>query len=131
MASKLLPIGQVQPLIACITRRMKPSRAAGSIQRNTATMSLAGSMPVTLPPPPQPQQGQCQPVDPDIVVFPEAAGRLQIAMGALATGGRPAADAAVAVDQIGLAPQLAFPLRGLLQQVMPRDLVVMRRREPA
>ena len=42
-----------------------------------------------------------------------------------------AADAAVAVDQVRLAPQLAFPFRGLLQQVMPGDPVVVRRLETA
>ena len=42
-----------------------------------------------------------------------------------------AADAAVAVDQIRLAPQLAFPFRGLRQQVVPGDPVVVRRLEPA
>ena len=42
-----------------------------------------------------------------------------------------AADAAVAVDQIGLVPQLALPFRGLLQQVVPGDRVVVRRLEAA
>jgi hypothetical protein len=38
--------------IAVITSRMKPSRAAGSIQRSTATMSFSGSIQVRLPPAP-------------------------------------------------------------------------------
>src|SRR5262249_45089046 len=41
-----------QPRIASITLWMKPSRAAGSIQRNTATMSWSGSIQVKLPPAP-------------------------------------------------------------------------------
>src|SRR5579863_1522844 len=72
-----------------------------------------------------------QAVDPHIVVFPEAARRLQVAMRSLAAARRPAADAAVAVDQVGLAPQLALPFRGLLQQVAPGDAVVVRRLEAA
>ncbi len=39
-------------LIAPVTRCMKPSRAAGSIQRITATMSFSGSIQVRLPPAP-------------------------------------------------------------------------------
>src|SRR5439155_27260929 len=77
------------------------------------------------------QQRQAQTVDPNVVVFPEGAGRLQVAMRALLAGGRAPADAAVAVDQVRLAPQLAFPFGGLLQQVVPGDTVVMWRVEPA
>src|ERR1700693_2582644 len=52
-------------------------------------------------------------------------------MSTLGAEGRAAADAAVAVDQIGLAPQLALPFRSLLQQVAPGDAVVVRRVEAA
>ncbi len=38
----------------------------------------------------------------------------------------PARGRAIAVDQIRLAPQLALPLRGLLQQLVPGDRIVMR-----
>src|SRR5437764_1258522 len=117
-----------------MTSRMNPSRAAGAIQRNTATMSFSGSIQVKLPPAPlanpvrqgpspQPQQRQAQTVDPNVVVFPEAAGPLQVAVRPLLAHRWSTADAAVAVDYIGLAPQLAFPFRGLLQQVVPGDLV--------
>ena len=40
-------------VIACITIRMKPSTDEGSIQRITATRSLAGSTQVMLPPAPE------------------------------------------------------------------------------
>src|SRR6267154_549577 len=80
---------------------------------------------------PEPQQRQAQPIYADIVIFPEISGRLQVAMRPLLAGGCASADAAVAIDQIRLAPQLSFPFRGLLQQVMPGDRVIVRRVEPA
>src|SRR5207249_11522658 len=79
----------------------------------------------------QAQESEAQPVDPHVVVFPERAGRLQVAMRSFFPGARTAADTAVAVDQIGLAPELAFPFGGLLQEVMPGDRIVVRRIEAA
>src|SRR5689334_8670574 len=52
-------------------------------------------------------------------------------MAALRRGARSAADRAVAVDQVRLVPQRTFPFRGLLQEVVPRDRVVVRRIETA
>src|SRR5262249_52380251 len=43
----------------------------------------------------------------------------------------PAADRAVAVDHVRLVPQHPFPFRGLLQQMMPGDRIVVRRIEAA
>jgi len=40
-------------------------------------------------------------------------------------------DRAVAVDQVRLVPQRALPFGGLLEEVMPGDLAVVRRVEPA
>ena len=80
---------------------------------------------------PQPQQGEAQPVYPDVVVFPEFSGRPEIAVAALRRRARTAADRAVAVDQVRLVPQRAFPFRGLLQEVVPGDRVVVRRIETA
>src|SRR5215470_5170517 len=82
-------------------------------------------------PPPNSQQGKAQPVDAHVVVLPERAGRLQVAMRSFFARTRTAADAAVAVDQVGLAPQLTFPFGGLLQQVVPSDRSVARRLETA
>src|SRR3954453_489241 len=64
-------------------------------------------------PAPHAQQRQREAVDPDIVVFPERARFLQVAVRALFAARGTSADAAVAVDQVRLAPQLALPFRGL------------------
>src|SRR5215467_12513956 len=50
-------------------------------------------------------------------------------MATLRCGARPAADGAVAVDQVRLIPQHSLPFRGLLEEVVPSDRVVMRRIE--
>src|SRR4051812_49154315 len=82
-------------------------------------------------PSPQPQQCQTQSVDADVVVFPERPGRLQVPVCSLFPGSRAAADATVAIDEVRLAPQLALPFRGLLQQMMPGDRAIVRPVEAA
>src|SRR5207248_7926026 len=82
-------------------------------------------------PAPQPEQGQAEPVYPDVVVFPEFAWSAEIAMAPLGCGARPSSNGAVAVDRVRLVPQNAVPFRSLLQQVMPGDRVVVRRIETA
>src|ERR1700731_3986100 len=80
---------------------------------------------------PNPQQSQAQAVDPDVVVFPEPARPMEVAVSPLWRCTRPAGRGAVAVDKIGLVPQHTLPFRGLLQEVMPGDRVVVRRLETA
>ncbi len=74
---------------------------------------------------------QGQPVDPNVVVFPEAAGSSQVAVGALPRVVAAGAHLPVPVDEVGLAPQLALPLAGLGEQVAPGDAAVLRRVETA
>ena len=79
----------------------------------------------------QMQQRQRQLVDAHIVVLPEAAGRLQRPGIALPAGGRRPAEGhrAIAVDLLWNTEATAFPFTGLLQQLGPGDLGVVRRAE--
>ncbi len=80
----------------------------------------------------EPQQREAQAVDADVVVFPVGAGlaqRPERAFGIVGLALR--LQVAVSVDEVGLAPERALPLRGLLQQMMPGDGTVLRGLEPA
>ncbi len=85
--------------------------------------------------PPEPaQQCQAEPVDPHVVVFPVASGRLQharLTLGLSRATVRLVGQAAVAVDHVGLAEQRAFPFAGLRQHVAPGDGSVVRAVEAA
>src|SRR5271163_1134118 len=52
---------------------------------------------------------------------------MEIAVGSLRRYAWPSGDGTVAVDEIRLLPQHALPFRGLLEQMMPGDRVVVRR----
>src|SRR6516164_4510966 len=69
---------------------------------------------------------EAQPVDTNVVVFPEFPRRLKIAMRSLGRGARAPGDDPVTIDEVRLVPQLPLPLRGLLEQMMPRDRVIVR-----
>ena len=58
-------------------------------------------------------------------------GSSKLARGSLLGLGPRDAQVAVAVDAVRFAPEGAFPLAGLLQQVLPGDLAVVRRFETA
>ena len=73
---------------------------------------------------PDMHERQAQTVDPDVVVFPMGARLLEVTVISLAAI-IAATDIAVAVDQVGFAPQGAFPFAGLLQQMPPRDGAVV------
>src|SRR6516164_113643 len=52
---------------------------------------------------------------------------MEIAVGSLRRRAWLSGDGTVAVDEVGLLPQHALPLRGLLEQMAPGDRVVVRR----
>src|SRR5262249_19620696 len=76
------------------------------------------------------QQREGEAVHADVVVLPVFAGLTQRARRAL-LGARLAAEVAVPVDQVGLVPERALPLRGVVAQLAPRDPGVVRRGEAA
>ena len=72
------------------------------------------------------QQRQAEAIDADVVVFPITARRAQFPALALARIVRLRTKLPVAVDQVGLGKQRAFPFRGLLQQMPPGDRLILR-----
>src|SRR5260221_3774211 len=78
----------------------------------------------------EPQEREADAVDANVVVFPETPWRLQLPGLALAAAALEH-EVAVAIDDVGLAPQRALPFGGLLQEMVPGDPRIVRRGEAA
>ena len=73
------------------------------------------------------EEREAQTVHADVVVFPQRARRPHRARRALSRVAELAlADVAVVIDRVRLVPQRALPLAGLLQEMTPRDVAVLR-----
>src|SRR5215475_13077538 len=76
------------------------------------------------------EQAECQQVDAHVVVLEMATRWLQLAPLPLTTVVGADADLAMVIDLVGLAPQLALPFAGLLQQVTPANGLIVGACEP-
>ncbi len=99
--------------------------AGGADRRGDGRAENIGERPAETP-----EQGERQAVHADVVVFPVLAGLAKCARHAL-LGARLVAEIAVPVDQVRLVPERALPLRGVVEELAPDDLRIVRRGEAA